>query len=62
MAWQRLLFVMHIEGEDCSKDVIYNKMGRKKEQIIEESTGCRVKYARWGIHGSKTKMILVIEL
>ena len=32
MAWQRLLFVMHIEGEDCSKDVIYNKMGRKKNK------------------------------
>ena len=32
MAWHRLLFVMHIEGEDCSKDVIYIKMGRKKNK------------------------------
>ena len=32
MAWQRLLFVMHIKGKDCGKDVIYNKMGRTKNK------------------------------
>ena len=44
MAWQRLLFVMHIKGEDCSKDVIYKKKGYNKEQIIVEKICCHVKY------------------